>query len=68
MRANELTPIVTMLEPIEVPPAKPVPAEEVERRRALFAKVMARRESIGPIGLPVDELIHQVRRDCEGNE
>ncbi len=51
---------------IPIPPAVPPSAAEIERRRALAARVDALREKIGPIGIAVDELIHQVRMEADG--
>ena len=46
---------------IKLPESPPVTREEIERRRALFARTMALREKIGPIGVPVEDLIHELR-------
>ena len=46
---------------IKLLPFKPVTPEEIERRRALFASTIARRERIGAIGVRVDDLIHELR-------
>lgn len=46
---------------IELPDFPPVTAEEIERRRALFAKTIALRDEIGPIGVPIEDLIHELR-------
>lgn len=51
---------------LKLPAVQRVTAEELEPTCALFCKVMRLREEIGPIGIPVDELIHQVR--TEGHE
>ena len=54
-------PTITTLPKIELPEFAPVTPEEIERRRALFAKMVALREEIGPIGIPVADLIHELR-------
>ena len=46
---------------IKLPEFAPVTPEEIERRRALFAQIVALREKIGPIGVPVEDLIHELR-------
>ena len=46
---------------IKLPEFPPVTPEEIERRRALFDRMIARREKIGPIGVPVEDLIHELR-------
>lgn len=51
----------TFLHKVKLPAVEEVTTEEVLRRRTLFSKVMRLREEIGPIGVPADELIHQVR-------
>jgi hypothetical protein len=48
---------------ITVPPIIPPTPEEIERRRALVAKVLALREEIGPIGISTADLIRQVREE-----
>ena len=53
--------ISTTLPKIKLPEFPPVTPEEIERRRALFAKTVALREEIGPIGIPVEDLIHELR-------
>lgn len=53
----------TTIERISIPPIEPVTQAEIERRRALFDKVMALREKIGPIGISADELIWQARNE-----
>ncbi len=51
---------------IELPPFKPATPEEIERRRVLVARIIERRERIGPIGIRADELIRQVRAEADG--
>ncbi len=40
---------------------KPVPAEEIERRRKLVARTLDLREKIGPISGSVTELVRDLR-------
>jgi len=44
-----------------LPLLEPPSPEEIARRRALFDRVMALREEIGPIGVRTDELVRQAR-------
>lgn len=53
---------------IVLPPDEPITQEEIERRRALFAKVMALRDEIGPIGLRADDLVHLARGDADASD
>ena len=53
---------------ITIPPIIPPTPEEIERRRALVAKVLALREEIGPIGISTAELIRQVREEDDGDD
>ena len=46
---------------IKLPDLSPPTLEEVERRRVLVAKAQKIREEIGPIGVRVEDLIHQLR-------
>jgi hypothetical protein len=48
-------------------PIEPPTPEEIERRRVLFARVMALRDEIGPIGISTSELIRQVREEADGD-
>jgi hypothetical protein len=50
---------------ITLPPDEPITQEEIERRRALFAQVMERRERIGLIGVVADELLREARADAD---
>ncbi|MEA2594817.1 MAG: hypothetical protein QOF01_1286 [Thermomicrobiales bacterium] len=52
---------------IEMQPIEPPTPEEIERRRVLFARVMALRDEIGPIGISTSELIRQVREEADGD-
>ena len=51
----------TTLPKIKLPEFPPVTPEEIERRRAVFARTIALREQIGPIGVDVADLIHELR-------
>jgi hypothetical protein len=42
---------------IQIPPILPATSEELARRRALFDEIDRLRDSIGPIGMSVDDLI-----------
>jgi hypothetical protein len=46
---------------IKLPDLSPPTPEEIERRRELFKETMALREEIGPIGVRVEDLIHELR-------
>ncbi len=46
---------------LTIPPDEPITTEEIERRRALVARIRERREAIGPIGVRVEDLIHELR-------
>jgi hypothetical protein len=50
---------------IEIPPSVPPTPEEIVRRQAHFAKVMALREEIGPIGISSDDLVHAARENLD---
>ena len=50
---------------VALPPLAPATPEEIACRRALFARVMARRSAIGPIGIRTDELVHQSRVEAD---
>lgn len=45
---------------IEIDRSPPSP-EEIERRRKLFEEIRVIREEIGPIGVLVEDLIHELR-------
>jgi hypothetical protein len=53
---------------ITIPPSTPPTPEEIERRRALVAKVWALREEIGPIGISTAELVRQAREEEDGDD
>ncbi len=50
---------------IRIPVAKAPPSREIESRRALALRVLALRSEIGPIGIPIEELIRQVRDETD---
>jgi len=52
---------VATLPRINLPEFPPVTAEEIERRRQVAVRILERRERIGPIGIPVEDLIHEIR-------
>ena len=51
----------TTLPRIKLPEIKPPTPEEIERRRVLFDRMIARRERIGPLGIRIEDLIHELR-------
>lgn len=61
MRDDRPTGRSATLPKVVLPPDEPVTPEEIGRRRALFARVTARREAIGPIGISADDSIHELR-------
>lgn len=61
------TAVATLSRPV-LPPMAPVSPEEIARRRALFAKFMALREQIGPIGVRTDDLIHLTRTEADATD
>jgi hypothetical protein len=67
-RVDRPAPTDTTLPRIKLPPFKPITPEELARRRALFARVIERRERIGPIGVPADDLVHAIRVEADGIE
>ncbi|MDP9362970.1 MAG: hypothetical protein M3Q10_01850 [Chloroflexota bacterium] len=46
---------------LTLPDLSPPSPEEIERRRKLFNETMALREEIGPVGVRVEDLIHELR-------
>ncbi|HEY7030312.1 MAG TPA: hypothetical protein VH482_03245 [Thermomicrobiales bacterium] len=57
---------VATLTRIELPTIPRASAEEIERRRTLFAQAMALRDEIGPIGLSAADLVRQSRDESDG--
>lgn len=46
---------------VELPPVAPVTEQEIQRRRELFKRAMKLRAEIGPIDIPVYELVREGR-------
>jgi hypothetical protein len=67
MRSTTASANAATLPKIEIPPIVPPTLEEIKRRRALVAKMLALREEIGPIGISTAELIRQVREEEDGD-
>lgn len=61
MDDERATETATTLRKIKLPDFPPVTPEEIERRRALFKRTIEHREKIGPIGIPIEDLIHELR-------
>jgi hypothetical protein len=61
MRDDRPAPAELPLPRVKLPAFEPPTPEEIARRRALFAKVMALRDEIGPIGVLADELVREGR-------
>lgn len=61
MDDERAAPATTTLPKITLPDLTPPTPEEIERRRVLFARMIERRERIGPIGMRVEDLIHELR-------
>lgn len=55
----------TTIPRIQIPRIEPPTLEEIERRRALSAEVLALREKIGSIGISTDELLRHAREDTD---
>lgn len=51
----------TTLAKIARPDLSPPTPEEIERRRVLYRRMIERRDRIGPIGVRVENLIHELR-------
>ncbi len=45
------------------PRAEKVTAEEIARRSKAVERVLEARREIGPVGLPVDELVHEAPQE-----
>lgn len=50
-------------EKIELPPTPPIDEAELQRRRELFKRTERLRKEIGPIDIPVYELVREGRGD-----
>jgi hypothetical protein len=53
---------------VELPRLEPPSDTEIERRRILFARAMALRAEIGPIGIRTELLIHQAREEADAGD
>ena len=53
-------PLRATLPRIEIDLSPPSP-EEIERRRELFERMRQRRDRIGPIGIKIEDIIHELR-------
>lgn len=53
---------------IVLPPLLPPTPDDLARRRRLFARAMALRDEIGPIGITTDDLVHQAREEADDVE
>jgi hypothetical protein len=58
-------PTVVMHPSIEVSPSGRPTAEEIERRRIVVERMLARSYRVGPIGTRVDDLLHEARAEAE---
>jgi hypothetical protein len=61
MKDERAAPTATTLPKITLPDLSPPTPEEIERRRALFERTIERRDKVGPIGIPTEDLIHELR-------
>ncbi len=61
MDDDRLASAASTLPRIKRPGFPPVTPKEIERRRVLFDRMIARRERIGPIGIRFEDLIHELR-------
>jgi hypothetical protein len=61
-RAETVTHTETMPR-VALPPYEPPSPAELERRQQLIEEARRLRESIGPIGIATDDLIHLARDD-----
>ena len=50
---------------IDTPPSVAPTPEELERRRVVVERILARRERIGPIGIRADEWLHEAEAESE---
>lgn len=53
---------------VAVPSQGPIAPTEIERRRALYKRVIARRARMEPLGVSASELIRQVRDEVDDAE
>lgn len=61
MDDERAAPTATTLPKITLPDLSPPTPEEIDRRRALFKRMIEHRDKIGPIGIPTQDLIHELR-------
>lgn len=61
MDDDRATPAGTTLPKIKLPDLSPPSPEEIERRRVLFERMRRRRDAIGPIGIKIEDIIHELR-------
>ncbi len=50
---------------IDTPPSIAPTPEELERRRLIVERILARRERVGPIGIRADEWLHEAEAESE---
>ncbi len=50
---------------IDVPPSGRPTAAEIERRRIIVERMLARSDRVGPIGIRADDLLHEARAESE---
>lgn len=62
---NVASDIAATMPRLVLPEEPAITPDELARRRQLYAEAQALREEIGPIGIPADELIHQVREEAD---
>lgn len=61
MDDERAAPSATTRPKIKLPDLSPPTPEEIERRRVLFKRMIEQRDKIGPIGIPTEDLIHELR-------
>jgi hypothetical protein len=61
MDDERTAPSAVTLPRITLPGLPPPTPEEIERRRVLVAEARALRDEIGPIGIRIDDIIHELR-------
>lgn len=52
---------------IKLAPSKPLTRKELDRRRHIVDSILKLRQEIGPIGIPAEELVRQVREEAGEN-
>lgn len=58
-------PSVAVYQLNEVPPSIRPTAAEIERRRIVVERLLARSDRVGPIGIRADDLLHEARAESE---